>query len=170
MNPHMRALSAITLFSAVGLWSLLFHNVPWEFVVPHLIFFVVLTINTYFSVQFYSAFTPASAFQSGIDAALTIAYLGLALTIGFPLAFSLFALAAFTIAPAKYAHMLGRTPHDAILRKKILIDLLGTALCVIVLALTIMGYELKAAWILAGVFAIANIYLLAIKPMYAFSK
>ena len=170
MNPSLRALSATILFSAVGMWSLLFHAVPWEYVIPHVIFYAALTVNTYFSLRFYAAFTPESTFQTAIDLALTVAYIALALSIGIPLAFSFFALTVFTIAPAKYAHMLGRTSHDATLRKKILIDLLGTALCALVLGLTLVGLELKGAWILASLFALANVYLLTIKPMYAFVR
>lgn len=166
MSPKLRALTATILFAAVGVWSVLFHNVPWEYSIPHIIFYVVLTINTYFSVRFYTAITPASVFQTLIDVALAAAYIGLALTIGVPIAFAYFALLIFTIAPAKYAHLLGKTPHDKTLRRKILIDLLGTLMCVFVLGLTLVGLELKAAWILAGLFTLANIYLLAIKPMY----
>ncbi len=170
MSPKNRALAATILFSVVGMWSILFHSVPWEFVVPHVIFYAVLTLNTFFSVRFYTSFTPPSLFQSFIDIALAAAYIGLALTIGIPLAFAFFALTVFTIAPAKYAHMLGRTAHDATLRKKILIDLLGTVMCVFVLGLTLVGFEQKAAWILAALFTAANIYLLAIKPMYTFVR
>ncbi len=170
MSPYIRALSATILFSVVGFWSVLFHSVPWEFVVPHVLFYAVLTINTFFSVRFFSAFTPESSFQSCIDGALTVAYIALALSIGIPIAFALCALIIFTIAPAKYAHMLGRTPHDKTLRKKILIDLLGTALCVVVLVLTLCGFKTEAAWMLAALFSIANIYLLWVRPMYTFVR
>ncbi|MBP9757912.1 MAG: hypothetical protein KBD06_04895 [Candidatus Pacebacteria bacterium] len=166
MNSKTRALGATLLFAAVGFWSVLFHNVPWEFSVPHIIFYTVLTINTYFSVRFYTAFTPESTFQSAIDFALVAAYIALGLSIGIPLAFAFFALLIFTLAPSKYAHMLGTTPYDATLRKKILIDLLGTLMCVLVLGVTIAGLQLKAAWMLAILFTLANIYLLLIRPMY----
>lgn len=166
MNPKTRALAATILFSIVGCWALLFHIIPWEFVVPNGIFYIVLTINTYFSVRFYSAFTPDEPFQTFIDLLLAAAYIALALVIGIPVAFAFFALLVFTIAPAKYAHMLGKTPYDKTLRRKIMIDLLGTFMCACVLGLSLIGLELKAAWILAILFTLANIYLLAIKPMY----
>lgn len=166
MNPNLRALGVTILFAIAAFWSLLFHNEPWEYVIPHVLFYAVLTINTYYSVRFYAAFTPESAFQTGIDLALAAAYIALALSIGLPLAFSFCALAVFTIAPAKYAHLLGKTPYNATLRKKILIDLLGTAMCVLVLGLTIAGFESKGAWTLTGLFTAANIYLLFIKPMH----
>lgn len=170
MNPKIRALSVTILFSVVGVWAILFHSVPWEYVVPHVLFYAILTLNTYFSVRFYTAFTPESAFQTGIDLALAGAYIALALSIGIPVAFSFFALLIFVVAPAKYAHLLGKTSHDATLRKKILIDLLGTIMCVGVLGLTLAGLEYKAAWILTGLFGIANLYLLGIRPMYRFTE
>ncbi len=168
MTPRTRAHAATLLFSVVGAWSLLFHSVPWEYVYPHLIFYAVLTVNTFFSIRFYSAFTPELGFQSFIDLALAAAYIALGLSIGIPLAFAICALIIFTLAPAKYAHMLGQTPYNATLRRKILIDLLGTVLCVVVLVLTLTGMELKAAWLLVGLFSVANIYLLFIRPMYSF--
>jgi hypothetical protein len=168
MSPKLRALSATILFSVAGIWSVLFHNVPWEYVFPHAVFYIVLTINTFFSIRFYAAFTPESSFQTFIDMALAAAYIALALSIGIPLAFAICALIIFSIAPAKYAHLLGATPYDATIRKKILIDLLGTALCVLVLVLTIVRMEVEAAWVLAGLFTLANMYLLLMRPMYAF--
>jgi hypothetical protein len=168
MSPKIRALAATILFSITGCWALLFHTIPWEFVIPNGIFYAVLTINTYFSIRFYSAFTPDEPFQTFIDLLLAASYIGLALTIGIPVAFAFFALLIFVVAPAKYAHMLGKTPHDKTLRRKILIDLLGTFTCAFVLGLSLIGLELKAAWILAVLFTLANIYLLAIKPMYRF--
>ncbi len=166
MNPVTKALAVTILFSAVGCWALLFRDVAWDSALPHAIFYAVLTLNTYFSVRFYSRFTPASFFQSGIDCALVTAYIGLALSIGLPTSFALFALAVFAIAPAKYIHLLGKTPYDATLRRKIRIDLLGTSLCVAVVSLTLAGFAVSAAWILSGLFTVANIYLLMINPMY----
>jgi hypothetical protein len=170
MNPTTRALGATIVFAGVGMWALLFHNVPWEFLVPHAIFYAVLTLNTFYSVRMYTVIAPESAFQSLIDIALAASYIALGLTIGLPLAFSFCALIIFTIAPMKYAHMLLHTQHDATLKRKIMIDLLGTLMCAFVLGLTLIGLELKGAWILASLFALANIYLLYIKPMYFYEK
>ena len=166
MTPKTRALAATVLFSTVGLWSALFHSVAWEFTVPHALFYAVLTINTYFSVLFHSSFTPDSRFQTFIDLALVAAYLALAFSIGVPVAFSFCAVLIFAVAPAKYAHTLGHTPHDKTLRRKILIDHVGTFGSVVVLGLTLAGLELPAAWILAILFTLANVYLLLVRPMY----
>lgn len=166
MRAKVRALGVSILFTAVGVWAILFHSVPWEYVIPHTIFYATLTLNTFFSVRFFTPITPESSFHTGIDLALAGAYIALALSIGIPMAFAFFALLVFVLAPAKYAQLLGRTPHDKTMRKKILIDLLGTLLCTAVLGLTIAGLEYKAAWILAAMFLAANVYLLAMRPMY----
>ena len=166
MSSKTRALGATILFCAAGFWAVLFHNVPWEYVYPHILFYTVLTINTFFSIGFFSSFTPESTFQSGIDFALAAAYIGLALMIGIPLPFSYFALLIFILAPLKYAALSGKTPYNATLRRKILIDLSGTLLCAVVLALTLLQMAWEAGWILAILFALANIYLLLIRPMY----
>lgn len=166
MTPKTRARAATVLFAFVGLWSVLFNNVPWEFTVPHGLFYAVLTLNTYFSILFHSQFTPDSRFQTFIDLALVASYIALALSIGVPVAFSFCAVLIFAIAPAKYAHAIGHTPYDKTLRRKVLIDHLGTVGSVIVLGLTLAGLQLKAAWILAILFTLANIYLLIIRPMY----
>lgn len=166
MNPNIRALAATLLFSAAGLWSVFFRAAPWNFLLPHLLFYMVLVFNTYFSVRFYSGITPDTTFQFLIDGALVVSNLALALTIGLPLPFAVCAVVLFTIAPAKYAHMLGQTPHVKTLRKKILIDLLGAIMSSSVMILTLFGYDSEAAWTLAILFGLANVYLLAINPMY----
>ena len=166
MNSGLRAFFVTYLFLTVGLWWALFHAPAGPTTLPHLIFYAVLTLNTYFSVRFHASFTPESPFQTCIDLALAVSYIALAVSIGAPIAFSFCAVLIFAIAPAKYTHTIGRTPHDKTLRKKVLIDLLGTVGCVLVLGLTFAGFELQAAWILAGTFTLANMYLLFIRPMY----
>lgn len=164
ISPTLKALSVTAFFSAVGIWGAS-HADP-GFLVPHAIFYVVITINTFYSVRFFSSFTPPHLIQTLVDCALLAAYVALALSIGNAPLFSFFALAIFVVAPMKYAHLLGKTPYDATLRKKILIDLWGNALTAVVFAATAFGYPIEAAWFLATIFFIANIYWLIISPMY----
>lgn len=166
MNGTVRALGATILFTGAGVWALLFHSVPWEYVAPHAIFYAVLVLNTFHSIRFFSPLTPERPFQTFIDLALGGAYVALALSIGIPVMFAFFATLLFILASAKYADLLQRTPHDATMRKKILIDLLGATLCIATLGLTLIGAPQNAAWILAVSFLIANAYLLWIRPMY----
>src|SRR3954470_23834087 len=106
MNPKTRALGATYLFTCVGAWALLFHNVPWGFVIPHAIFYTVLTLNTYYSVRLYTEIAPEHTFQKSVDVALAVLYIALGLTMGLPMPFAFFALCIFTVAPMKYAQML----------------------------------------------------------------
>ena len=166
MKPNTRAHAATALFALIGIAIFFVRSMDWTFALPHLIFYLVLTINTFFSIQFFTPLTPRSIYQVLVDAALVAIYIGLALSIGFPTQFAFFALLVFVVAPMKYAHKLDLIPHTRLIRKKILIDLWGTLMCTGVVGLTIFGLPILAAWILAVLFAIANIYLLLMNPMY----
>jgi hypothetical protein len=168
MAPAQKAWVVCILFAGVGVWSLLFHDVPNEIALPHALFYLVLTINSFYSIRFYSEWTPPSFLQSVVDGALVIAYIALALSIGLPTAFAFFALCIFVIAPMKYAEMLGKTSHDKTLRRKIMIDMLGTILMTAVLGGTLLGYREESVWVLTIIFALANVYFLMIRPMYRF--
>ena len=166
MSPATKALFATAVFSLAGIVSVVLvapHN---EFLVPHILFYAVLTLNSYFSVRFYSAIQPKSISQTLVDTLLVVVYLGLALSIGQPLSFALFALFVFIVATPKYALMRGVIPHDALLRRKILIDLSGVAFCALVVVCTLLGYSWESAWVLGVGFALANVYHLLIYPMY----
>jgi hypothetical protein len=166
MNPNVRAHAATICFALIGLGVIFFRPLDWTFALPQIIFYAVLTINTYFSIQFFTPLTPKSFYQLLVDAALVVAYISLGLSIGFPYAFAFCALLIFVVAPMKYTHKLDLIPHTTLLRKKILIDLCGALMCTVVLGLTIFGYPLFAAWLLAILFSAANVYLLLMNPMY----
>jgi hypothetical protein len=77
----------------------------------------------------------------------------------------------FVAAPIKYVLMLDHVPHHGFLKRKLLIDLSGTALCALaLLGAVLLGYPLVSAWALAIVYTIANIYHLVINPMYRLPK
>lgn len=135
-------------------------------ILPHVIFFAVLILNTVFSVRFWRPLQPKSPVQLVIDGVLLANYAALLFAIGRPIEFAFFAALLFIAATMKYAVMLGVVPHTDVLRKKIIIDLLGAFLCAAVLFATLMGYALYAAWALAVIFTLANIYLLYFRPMY----
>lgn len=132
----------------------------------HGIFFAVLLLNTVFSVRFWRPLQPANYTQGAIDGALIMAYILLAIRIGSAVEFMFFALLLFLLATMKYVLMLGQVPHLRTVRKKILIDLLGALLCATALLLTLMGEVEIGAWLLTGVFVLANIFLLWVRPMY----
>jgi hypothetical protein len=166
MKPTSREHIATTCFALLAAWALLFRVSSWEIALPHAIFYTVLIVNTFFSIRFFTPLTPRSHYQTLVDGALVVIYAALALSIGWPIAFSFAALALFVVAPMKYTHKLELIPHTKLLRKKILIDLWGTVLCLAVLGGTILGYAPESAWALAIIFSLANVYLLFVKPMY----
>lgn len=166
MSPVAKAFLATFVFSSAGAVSFAFAAPVSPLLTPHAAFYVVLVLNSFFSVRLYSRIQPKDALQTFFDALLVVVYLALALSIGQVVLFPFLALLVFVVAAPKYAFMLGKIPHESLLRRKILIDLAGAALCLAVLAGTLSGYELEGAWTLAIVFAIANIYLLLVRPMY----
>lgn len=165
-NPTVKAWVVTVLFSFVGVVAF-FYRAPFvPELVPELVFYAVLVLNTFFSVRFYSALQPKNSSQVCIDAVLVVAYIALAFSLGRPISFAFAALCLFIIAPQKYALMLELVPHATLLRNKILIDLSGAMLSAAVLGATIAGYAYAGAWVLAVLFTLANIYLLFIRPMY----
>ena len=165
-NPTTRAWLATVLFTGAGLLSL-WLVAPWnEYLLPHVLFYAVLTLNSFFSIRLYASIQPKRIEQSALDTALVLVYLALAFSIGRPEFFALFALIVFITATPKYAYMLGHIPHGPLLRRKILIDISGIAFCAAVFAGTMAGMPLLFAWVLAIGFAVANIYHLIIHPMY----
>ncbi len=166
MTPLMRAIAATVLFSVVAVISLWKGAFSSPYFIPHILFYAVLTLNTFFSVKLYASIQPKNIPQFFIDAVLGVLYIALALSIGDQVLFSLFALLVFIAATPKYALMLGKIPHEALLRRKIKIDTTGIALCAAVFIGTILGFGMLSAWVLAVVFALANVYLLLIRPMY----
>jgi len=165
-NPNRRAWIASIGFALAGIIS--FIIVPSSRILwPETIFYTVLVINTFFSVRLFARVAPENWQQMFVDAALALSYLALAFSLGTEWAFPFFALCIFVAAPIKYALMLGAVPHSDLLRKKLLIDLSGTTLCILaLLAAVFFDYPVAAAWTLAIIFSLANIYLLLVKPMY----
>jgi hypothetical protein len=166
MNPLMKALFACGVFSAIAVWTVFFLAPVVPELVPQELFFAVLIINTFFSIQFYSEIQPKNVSQTLIDTLLVITYLALAFSFGRPELFTFAALCLFIAAPPKYALMLGEIPHLKLLERKMLLDSLGTAGCAALLGATLLGYSLIAIWAMAVLFALANVYLLFVRPMY----
>ena len=166
MSPALKAALATLLFSGVGLITVLFYIPLTAVALPNAIFYVVLTINSYFSIKLYASIQPTDAAQRFFDSLLVVIYLALAFAIGHAAVFSSFALLVFVVATPKYALMLGKIPYGPLLRRKILIDLSGVTFTAAVFLGTLAGFPLESAWFLAIGFALANIYHLIIHPMY----
>ncbi|MEK7156273.1 MAG: hypothetical protein AAB790_00490 [Patescibacteria group bacterium] len=168
-NPTAKAVFATSVFSLSGIVSLLFYSVVGPFLLPHVVIYAVLVINTYFSIRFWSALQPQDSRQFLIDAILVLAYLALAFSMGEPTYFAFAAFTLFALATVKYVLMRGRTPYEATVERKTSIDALGAFACAVFILGVFLGYALEATWLFAIGFTLANIYLLRIKPMYRLS-
>jgi hypothetical protein len=157
---------ATVVFTLAGIAGLWFSDATLARL-PNALFYAVLVLNTYFSVRFFTRLPPVDRDERLIDAILVAAYVVLAFSIGSPVRFAAVSMALFAAATAKYALLRGTLERTDILDRKITIDLLGLALCAATLLGAILGFPLASAWLQAGVFAAANVYLLAVRPMYA---
>jgi hypothetical protein len=164
--PH-RAVLATVVFSLAGLGGLLFAPSQWPAKAPNALFYAVLVFNTFFSVRFFDSLPPRDRDERLIDAVLTILYVALGAAIGSLAVFAALSTLLFAAAVAKYALLQPVMPgRRGLLRRKMRIDAVGGLLCVLSLAGSLLGAPLPSAWLQAVLFAAANVYLLAIDPMY----
>ncbi len=166
MNSTAKSWLATSAFALAGIVAALFYSIVSPFLLPHFIIYMVLVVNTFFSIRFWGALQPNDVRQLLVDAVLVLAYLTLAFSIGEPLHFALAALFLFVAASLKYILMRGRIPHESLVERKIFLDALGAVACATLLGGTLTIYALEAAWLFAIGFALANVYLLFIRPMY----
>ena len=148
---------------ALVAWTLLAPDSATAF--PQALFFLILILNTYFSIRFFRPIYASTPHQRALDVVLGITYLFLAGSIGRSVTFELLAVILFALATTKYI-LLIRTVNSQVVRRKIEIDILGCILCASALAASLSGYHSESAWTLTGVFAVANVYLLIVRPMY----
>lgn len=173
LHPRTKALIFTALFAVAGIIGWYFaeqHSPSTWILLPLLIFYTTLTINTYPSIKLFSSITPMDNIPQRLnDFILMLCYLFLAYSFSNPQSFFLAATFLFIFASFKYTLLLGVIPHSRLLKRKITIDIMGTILCATTLALSLWGYTYQAAWLLAIVFVLANIYWLLINPMYRLS-
>jgi hypothetical protein len=162
-----REIVAAVVFGLAGVAGFLFGPPPWGLKAPHAVFYATLVLNTFFSVRFFDPLPPQDRDERVIDGVLTLLYLALAATIGWLLPFAVVATLLFAAATLKYVLLLPVMDRRDILARKILIDALGLAMCVAMLIGSLLLEPLWTAWTAAIVFALANVYLLAVRPMYA---
>ncbi len=162
-----REIGATVLFALAGLVGLVISPAPWAARLPNALFYAVLVVNTYYSVRFFDSLPPADRDERVVDGALAVVYVLLSLAIGSHAWFALASTLLFAIAIVKYALLTRVMDRRDILNRKMAIDATGLVLCAATLAGTFAGYSLASAWVQAIVFILANVYLLAIRPMYA---
>lgn len=163
-----RAIAATIGFGAFGALtaSTMVHN--WSVAWPLVLFYAVLVADTYFSVRVFSNITPeGNSEQRTIDFIIVLTYLSLATQFEHPLGFALIATLLFLECIIKYKILANIAPkHRAFLRRKIILDWLGALFCTIAVLGIAMNYSHITTVLFAFINAVANVYLLAIKPFY----
>ncbi len=164
---HTKALFTTTGFALVGVASWVFLVTDWYVSLPLAIFYAVLTVNTFPSVHLFASVVPDEDRRHfATDILLGFLYVLLAITFIDPISFALATTLLFIVASGKYAMLLNTIPHDALLKRKIIIDAFGALLSASVLGVMLAGFVFSASWALAGIFLAANVYLLWVRPMY----
>ncbi len=134
---------------------------------PLVLFYLSLTINTFFSIRLFSRITPPfSIIQNSLDIILVILFVVAAFTMGTPLLFVFFVDLLFVVATIKYTFLLNTVNHPKLLKRKILIDLLGILACTATLGGILAGYQTYFVWIFSVGFIIANVLLFFVWVLY----
>jgi len=166
-NSRTKAYLVTGFFILVLIASLLWNNSKLQDGLPLIIFYLVITLNTFFSVNLFSSLVPIDNLaQNLIDGILIICYVALAFTISNPLLFAVCVTALFAIATLKYLLLLPILNQPRLLKRKILIDISGIILGLAAVAGILAGYSFYTCWIMTTLFTLANICLLFIWPMY----
>jgi len=168
MNAKLKACVFVVLFSVIG-GVMVYENFNLA-TLPLVLFYVVLMINTYFSIEFFSKIIPSKRLdQKIIDLLLVLSYLALILSFGNEVWYLLFAIMLFVVATLKYVCLLGVVDLK-ILKKKLIVNIFAIVACILALEGYLIGWGRVIMWTWALVFLFANVYLLIIKPMYKFDK
>jgi hypothetical protein len=148
-----------------ALWSFCSAE-DWTASLPLLLFYFTLLINTYHSVRFFLPMPAQNASNYIVDTCLIVIYVLMALSIGRPVLFCFLSVWLFLLGTIRYSLLIGSFDNIKVLRRKIIIDLLGAVLCFSAIGGILIGYVFAATWMLTMIFCCANIYLLQFKPMY----
>lgn len=162
-----RAILATVGFSAVGVFCAWVNLTDWRTAAMPLIFYVLLVVNTYFSVRCFSDFPFADArSQKVVDAILVMLYVLLASQFSHVVAFLCVSVALFAVASMKYSLMLRVNEYLGFLRRKIILDILCTLACILALGGVLAGFTWVALPALVVVFVLGNIYVLIFSDIY----
>ena len=157
---------------AVSVFAIFFAGIAsysvsdWRTALPLAIFYLALLINTYFSVKLFSQIIPKSdTLQNVTDAVLVLFYFGLPLALETPLLFYFLSSVFFICSCMKYVFLLGTIAQPKLLKRKILLNLLGALGCLVTFGTAVAGYQ-SVSWIFASAFCIGHVIVLFVRPMY----
>ncbi len=171
VDPKTKTLVTTTFFILAGILGSLFRINNIHDSLPLLIFYIVLTLNTYYSLKLFTEIVGKhTLLQDIVDGLLVIAYVSLAYTFNSPKLFIYIVIILFYIACLKYVLLIGRLNEPRLIRKKIIIDCSGLLMGVVALILLYSNSYFIASWFLATIFTLANIFLLFVWPMYKLDR
>lgn len=131
------------------------------------LFSLLLLLNTYFSIRCFASVPEShvSPLEKITNVVLAVLYAGLAALMAHPSWFAWVTVIMFFVAAFKYA-LIDSKEFSGLLRRKIMIDLLGGIGSAITLA-TLPFAPLNAVlWTWLGVFAIGNVYVIWMSALY----
>lgn len=164
---NTKSLIASIIFLLAGLLSSIFFVSNWQTSLPNFIFYIILIINTYFSVSLFSNLIPANNIQQKFfDLLIFFIYLALAININGTTFFAFFGALLFTTSVIKYNRLLMEINYTSLLKRKMFLNTLGALGFLLVLGSSLIGYGVSAMWMLTLAFFIINLYLFFIKPLY----
>jgi len=167
MKPDLKAFLTCAAFTVFFIVGLMISKQTSDILTPLSIFFLILIVNTYFSIKLFAQLTPMSDHvQNLMDALLVVLYALLAYGLRNALLFTSILTIVFVVATFKYVLLKRVIDHPRLLKNKTWIDATGVLMCLIAVCGTFFGYEVLTSWFLAIVFGVANIFLLFVKPMY----
>ncbi len=166
-KPKNKTMAVTAFLALVGIVSVAVTNINWYISLPLVLFYGMIVLNTYFSMRLFTHIAPSQkALHHIVDGLLVALFVLLALTFARPILFAFVVTVLFALAAIKYTLMLNDIPHPRLLKRKIVIDLLGKLMGLITLGGMLAGYTLISSWFLAITFTVANISLLFVWPMY----
>ncbi|MGB8815653.1 MAG: glycosyltransferase family 2 protein [Minisyncoccia bacterium] len=166
-GAEIKAWVTSLFFALAFIITLVFESFDWQKAIPLAIFYAVFVFNTFFSIRCFSRIIPPYSFVQGIiDFILASLYIAVAINIDSPAYFIFFTLLIFAISSLKYTLLFGNIGYDSILKRKILIDMIGVCGCTLVIGGILIGYVRTSIWAWLVVFVIANIILFYFWPFY----
>lgn len=166
-SAEVKAWLASTFFALAFIVTWVFESFDWHQAIPLGIFYAVFVFNTFFSVRCFSRMAPPYSLTHGIiDFVLASLYIAVAINVRNMPYFIFFTLLIFAISSIKYTLLLGNIEHDHILKRKILIDIIGICGLSLVLGGIFIGYARTSIWAWVVIFIIVNIIIFTLWPIY----
>lgn len=173
VEEHIKKQARMKAWLVSGFFALVFivtwtvESFDWHLAIPLAIFYAVFVFNTFFSIRCFSSITPVYSWIHGIlDLILVSLYIGMAINVRALPYFIFFCLLIFAVSSIKYILLLGNLEYDHIIKRKILIDILGVCGTSLVIGGIFAGYPRFSLWAWVLIFILANIILFTLWPFY----